>query len=150
MSPKFDARSAAAAAGLVAGVPLQLVERIDRALDDLTGIARGVEAMHAEFIGMREDIRTVDEHVSELRGEIRGLRDDITEPVADVTPMFAAVREINGRVEGLGDQLVSVDRLARRFSLFGRRRNRKSRQAAAEIEGTAEEQLAEPPGPGGG
>jgi hypothetical protein len=107
-------------------------------MGDLNHIARGVDAMHGEFVGMRGDIVVLDERVDGLRAEISALRGEIVDPVADVTPMLAAVRALDTRIEALGQQLESVDALALRLGRWGRGRARPRPDANGEATEVAE------------
>jgi hypothetical protein len=137
-----------------AKVPLRIGSRLERALADLASVARGVDSMNGEFVGMRDDIAVLDDHVVGLRDGIEGvrselsvLRNEIVDPIADVTPMRAGVHRLEAQVEILGERLESVDSLALRFSRFGRARVR-ARDLAPDGNGSspaADEDAEAPP-----
>jgi hypothetical protein len=110
------------AVGSVVRAPSRLLARLAQALTALDDIARGVEAMHAEFVGMRADILVLDERVEGLRQEMHGFRTEVVPPVEDVSPMRASVDALEARVEGLTRQLESVDALAGRIGRIAVRR----------------------------
>lgn len=66
--------------GVVGGasaITARLGRGAEQALDRLEQIAVGVQAMHGEMVGMREDLQRVDVGVAGLRDELAGLREGV-------------------------------------------------------------------------
>lgn len=102
-------------AGVVLAVPARVGRGAEQALERLEHIAIGVQAMHGEFVGMREDIRHLDDGVAGLRVELAGLR-------GDVGRVEANTNGLDPRLERLGTSLESVDLLATRIGRISARR----------------------------
>jgi hypothetical protein len=100
---------------VAAAVPARVGRTAEHALLQLEHIAGGVQAMHGEFVGMREDIRGLDAGVAGLREEVAGLR-------GDVGRVEANTKSLDPRLEKLGTSLESVDLLTMRLARFGQRR----------------------------
>jgi hypothetical protein len=105
-----------------ATAPLNVARALTDAVRNLDDIARGVGAMHGEFLGMRKDIHT-------LTDEIRGLRIDVNEMGTGVAGIHAACEQLDVRVEDLAGSLESVNVLASRLGRFGGRRGRSAPSA---------------------
>lgn len=121
--PTRVSRSAFSVIRIAAVVPMGVVAGLDRALRNLEVIANGVQAMHSEFIGMREDIRTLDRRVEALREEVTSLNEDVGQ-------IRGATSTLDGRLEDVSRSLEGVDALATRVGRIGLRRpGRRDEQA---------------------
>lgn len=102
--------------------PVRVLARLDRTFENLESIARGVDAMHGEFVGMRADIRTLNAHVEGLREEVRVVDGDLRKLIGHVAPIPIAIESLDKRVDELAQSLVSVRALADRVGRIGWRR----------------------------
>lgn len=91
---------------------------VGKALADIIGnldeIAKGVQAMNGEFVGMRQDIRVLNEHVVELRDAIVAVRGSVGSIDRKWDTLDVKLDDLNGT-------LANVDALANRFARFGKR-----------------------------
>lgn len=100
-------------------LPVTVVGRLDRALNDLSDVAVGVNAMHGEFVGMRRDIDELNVGVEALRTEVSGLG-------GSVGSIRDATEDIDQKIEGVTVSLRAIDALANRFGRLGRARESRS------------------------
>lgn len=118
---------AGAGAGRLLGqtvtAPLRLATRLDRTLENLESIARGVDAMHAEFVGMRGDIRALNAHVEGLRDDVGVVDGDLRTLIGHVSPIPGGIARLDERIDELAESLVSVRALADRVGRIGWRRS---------------------------
>lgn len=88
-----------------------LASAIDRVVRNLDEIASGVTAMHGEFVGMRKDIRKLDQHVMGLNkkvesldgrvegieGRMQPLLDKVDALILDLDPVRVVAARFGGR-----------------------------------------------------
>jgi hypothetical protein len=103
-------------------VDLPVVGPLTRVLTNIEDMAGGVARIHEEFVGMRRDIVTLDEHVQELRGEVSAM-------TGSVRGIRTATEKLDERVDRVSDSLDSLDAVVGRFGRFGRRRGEKAARA---------------------
>ncbi|MGI8556957.1 MAG: hypothetical protein ACR2ND_01395 [Solirubrobacteraceae bacterium] len=106
----------------LAAAPARLLVALEASLRNLDRIAAGVDAMHGEFLGMREDIRGLSGQVEVLTTEVATLAPPIDGIFAEMPLLNARVEQMDQRLATLSDELRPVGALAGRFS--GGRRTR--------------------------
>jgi len=130
------------AGGLIAAAaaPTRLLIAVEASLRNLDRIAAGVDAMHGEFLGMRQDIRGLAGQVEVLTSEVATLEPPIEGICSEMPKLNARVEGMDTRLKHLADDLRPIGAFAARFAVGRGRRG-------GNLPPTVESKTAEAPPP---